>query len=360
MSVYLDCAAASRPEKEVVAFYANAIQEDYANQEGVHGLAYQTRKHLAMAACELLDALTGTPDKYRVIWAASATECFRILAGFLKGKKVISSTLEHPALTANFKRETHLQLLGCDPCAQIVLPESPIAPDAVIFHHVQSEIGALQDQSKLFAAFPGALKISDSVQSAGKLPLAKSADIHIVSGIKFGSPGGAAMICRTDPPLTAKLERFTEQLRSSDYQLSRISVPLCRAMAFAARRCAGDRELRLKEISALNALLKSRLAELNVHPLLPDSAPQSPYIINFFLSGIQSAVIVRMLSEAGIYCASGSACAAESGGPSPALTALGKSKSDAYSGLRISFDRFSTENDVNFLAFELEKALKNY
>ena len=168
------------------------------------------------------------------------------------------------------------------------------------------------------------------------------------------------MICRKDSLHTAKLERFTGQMRSSDYLLSRISVPLCRAMAFAAQRCAKDRELRLKEISELNTLLKLHLAKLSVDPLLPDSAPQSPYIINFFLPGIQSAVIVRMLSEAGIYCSSGSACAAESGGPSPALTALGKSKTDAYSGLRISFDRFSTGNDVNFLAFELEKALKNY
>lgn len=360
MSIYLDCAAAGRPEKEVVAFYSNAMQEDYANQEGIHGLAYQARKHLSMASAELLDAMIGTPDKYRVIWAASATECFRILAGFLKDKKVISSTLEHPALTANFQRETRLDLLVCDSCGQIILPATPLAPDAVIFHHVQSEIGALQDQQKLFAAFPGALKISDSVQSAGKLPLSENADIHIVSGIKFGSPGGAAMICSKDSPHTAKLERFSEQMRSSDYLLSRISVPLCRAMAFAARRCAKERELRLKEISELNTRLKSLLEKFTLRPLLPESAPQSPYIINFFLPGIQSAVIVRMLSEQGIFCSSGSACAAEAGGPSPALLAIGKSKNDAYSGLRISFDRFSTENDVNFLAFELEKALKNY
>lgn len=360
MSVYLDCAAAGRPEKEVVDFYSNAILEDYANQEGVHTLAYRARKHLASASTELLEALTGTPEKYRVIWAASATECFRILAGFLKGKAVISSTLEHPALTANFKKETILHRLECDSCGQIVLPETPLAPDAVILHHVQSEIGALQDQRKLFAAFPGALTISDSVQSAGKLPLAENADIHIVSGIKFGSPGGAAMICRNDSPHTAKLERFSAQMRSSDYLLSRISVPLCRAMAFAAGRCAKERELCLKKVSELNTLLKSLLAEFAVRPLLPDSAPQSPYIINFFLPGIQSAVIVRMLSAQGIHCASGSACAAEAGGPSPALLAIGKSKNDAYSGLRISFDRFSTENDVTFLAFELKKALKNY
>ena len=360
MTAYLDCAAASRPTDDVIAFYTDAMREDYANQEGVHALAYQARKHLNEAEKVLLKALSFSPDEYRLLWASSATECFRILAGFLKGKSVLSSTLEHPALTANFRRETALQQLPCDHCGQIVLPSVIPAPEAVIFHHVQSEIGALQDLPRLFAAFPGALKISDSVQSAGKLPLPEGADIHIISGVKFGAPGGAAMICRKNSVHSAKLERFTEKMRSYDYLLSRISVPLCRAMAFAAGICAEEHDESLKRISELQQLLKSQLAEIQLYPLLPEHAPQSPYITDFFLPGIQSAVIVRMLSEQGVYCASGSACAAESGDPSPALLALGKSKNDAYSGLRISFDRLSTENDVNFLAFELKKALKNY
>ncbi len=360
MNIYLDCAAASRPAPETLRFYLEAMQEDYANQEALHSLAYAARQHLAEAGDELVRALGLSPEDYGVVWAASGTECFRISAGFLAGKKTISSFLEHPALAANFRAKTVFRQLECSSAGVISLPENIEIPDAVLFHHVQSETGLLQDQQKLFSVFPVALKISDSVQSAAKLPLCHEADIHIVSGVKFGAPGGAALICRRKNGLLSKLERFVGIMREKDYTLSRINVPLCRAMAFAAADWAECREVEFERISRLRDELQAALARFSIFPLLPPDAVVSPYINNFFLPGIQAAVIVRALSEKGIHCASGSACAAESGMPSPALLALGKSKKDAYSGFRVSFDRFSNGNDVDFLAFELEKALKNY
>ena len=170
----------------------------------------------------------------------------------------------------------------------------------------------------------------------------------------------AALICRRKNGLLSKLEGTVRAMREKDYTLSRINVPLCRAMAFAAADGAKCREREFERISALRDKLQAALARFSIFPLLPPEAAVSPYINNFFLPGIQAAVIVRALSAKGIHCASGSACAAESGMPSPALLALGKNKKDAYSGFRVSFDRFSDENDVDFLSFELEKALKNY
>ena len=360
MDIYLDCAAASRPAPETLEFYLEAMRADYANQEALHSLAYAARQHLAEAENELLAALGFAPEHFGVIWSASGTECFRIVAEFLTGKKTVSSVLEHPALAANFRGKTEFSQLKCDRSGQIILPEDAVSPDAVIFHHVQSETGLLQDQSRLFGAFDRALKISDSVQSAAKLPLEMMADIHIVSGVKFGAPGGAALICRKVDGVFGKLEKFVKTMRDRDYSLSRLSVPLCRAMAFAASGRAKCREQELIRITQLKEKLHRNLAAFSVFPLLPEEAKTSPYINNFFLPGIQAAVIVRALSAKGIHCASGSACAAESGMPSPALLALGKSKKDAYSGFRVSFDSFSNENDVDFLSFELEKALKNY
>ena len=46
--------------------------------------------------------------------------------------------------------------------------------------------------------------------------------------------------------------------------------------------------------------------------------------------------------------------------PSPALTALGYNRNDAYAGLRISLGFQSTENDVKILLSSLEKVLKKY
>ena len=360
MIYYFDNAAASRPMPEVLEFYLHAMQEDFANQEAIHLLGYDLRRKLDEAAKELCMALLGSTDDLQVIWAGSATECFRIVAAYLAEKQVISSELEHPALIANFKQHTKLKLLPVDRSGSIGLPEPAGTPDAVIFHHVQSETGIIQDLSALFSAYPRALHLTDAVQSAGKLPLCQSADLHIISGVKFGAPGGAAVIWKKSAGRLQKLASFASEMRSRDHLLSRVNVPLCRTLAFAATLRARRQEAEFERISGLNLRLRQHLSEVGISPLLPGNASVSPYILNFFLPGIQAAVVVRALSEHGIYCASGSACAAEAGGPSPALLALGKSKKDAFSGLRISFDGSTTENDVDFLASRLKMVLKNY
>ena len=76
--------------------------------------------------------------------------------------------------------------------------------------------------------------------------------------------------------------------------------------------------------------------------------------------GHQGGVLVRMLSEEGVMVSSGSACASETDTPSPALTALGFRKKEAWSGLRISFDNSSRPEEVKFLLSSLESVLKKY
>ena len=360
MTQYFDNAAAARQLPEVLEFYLRSMQEDFANQEAIHLLGYQLRRKLDDAAEELCRSLLGSTDDLQLIWAASATECFRIVAGYLAGSRVISSKLEHPALIANFQKHTELKLLDVSRDGGVIIPETRRGHDAVIFHHVQSETGVIQDLPKLFSAFPDALHLTDDVQSAGKMPLCRTADLHIISGVKFGAPGGAAVIWKKSAGKLQKLAAFAESMRHTDYALSRVNVPLCRTLAFAAKLKSERQKAEFEKVSALNLRLRRLLAAENIHPLLPENVPTSPYIVNNFLPGIQSAVIVRALSEQGIYCASGSACAAEAGGPSPALLALGKSKKDAFSGLRISFDAMTTENDVDFLVSSLKMVLKNY
>ena len=360
MAQYFDTAAAARPLPEVLDFYLRSMQEDFANQEAVHLLGYQLRKKLDDAAKELCGALLDDTENHQVIWAGSATECFRIIAGYLSGSRVFASKLEHPALTANFQKHTSLELLDISGNGKITGPEQRGDCDAVIFHHVQSETGIIQDLPTLFTAFPDALHMTDAVQSAGKMALCKAADLHIISGVKFGAPGGAAVIWKKSAQKLQKLAAFAENMRHKDYSLSRVNVPLCRTIAFAARLRAERQKTEFEKVAALNSRLRRQLSEIGIYPLLPENVPTSPYIANFFLPGIQAAVVVRALSELEIYCASGSACAAEAGGPSPALLALGKNKKDAFSGLRISFDAATTENDVDFLASSLKKVLKNY
>ena len=136
-------------------------------------------------------------------------------------------------------------------------------------------------------------------------------------------------------------------------------------MAFAATRRRAAREATLRRISELNAAARELLAGLP----LPGGARSfctvpaeaaSPFILHLMLPGVQSGVVVRMLSEEDVMVAAGSACASETRTPSAALTALGFSREQAYSGLRISFGFDTSPEDVKKMAEALKTVLKNY
>ena len=142
-------------------------------------------------------------------------------------------------------------------------------------------------------------------------------------------------------------------------------MPALLALAFAAGLRATKQEEAARRIGELNAAVRRELENLPLHgggkircTVPPELA--SPYLLHLFLPGLQSGVLVRMLSAAGVMTAAGSACASESPDPSAALRAIGFDRNDAYSGLRIGFGFDSTPEEAKKLVEALKDALKNY
>ena len=86
---------------------------------------------------------------------------------------------------------------------------------------MQSELGIIQDTGKLFPAGSAEALLTDAVQAAGKIPLDKNSDILIISGVKFGSPGGAAMLLAPDGKFTGKLLEHAEKMRKKEETIKR-------------------------------------------------------------------------------------------------------------------------------------------
>ena len=357
--VYLDNAAAAVPDAGAVRVLAEESLRHYANAEAVHLLSYRAREALKSAGRRLSQAFFGRDD-YPVIWGSSATELFRIFASCGGFRRTFYSALEHPALAVNLKKFSENTQLPVDRSGRIGSPDTEIIPDAFCFHQVQSELGVMQDCAALAEFFPSSCRLTDAVQAAGKFPLVRSGDCWVISGVKFGSPGGAAILLDPDSKYCEKLLEAAEVVRHRDYAVSRISVPVMLAMASAAETAAEHREENLQKISRLNSFIREGVKELGIESTLPSSAVVSPYILNLMLPEQESAVVVRALGERGVYAASGSACSAESGEPSPALQALGIRGRKLYRALRVSFGSANREEDGEIFLSELKKVLKNY
>ena len=359
--LYLDNAAAAMPEPETLELARRLWSEDFANQESGHALGFALRSKLAAAAESLSHTFWGRGGG-RVVWGNSCTELFQLLAAspLVAGREVVSSVLEHPALGAALKREArNVTLLRSARDGKLV-PEPRAGVALVALHQVQSELGAVQELSALYSAFPGAVRFADAAQGAGKLAF-PDADVVAVSGAKLGVPGGgAALLLRPGWEGAAKFADFAAKFRSADHRISRVHPVLPQLLAFAAerRRAAAMADAR-EAAERFNSEVRSRLSGSRLRPTLPPSAA-SPFILHLSAPGMQGAVLMRMLSETGVMVSAGSACAAESRDPSPALLALGYSRSDAYGGLRISVGWRIEPGSADILCAALEKVLQNY
>jgi len=356
--VYLDCAAAMPPDAGVLTYYSAMLKEFYVNQEAIHLLAYRGRQALADAGRRVSKVLTGD-ENHPVIWGGSATELFRLLADAPFFRSAVSSVLEHPAVAANLGRLPEFTQWHADKNGAIVPQKLAKIPDLALFHQVQSELGVIQNLDALFELLPGACRAVDAVQAAGKLEIYPGADIWIISGAKFGAPGGAAALLKAGGRFTDLLLEHARKYRHDQYAAGRIPVPQALALAAALETCESRRQSELLRLAQLHRLIVERCAALGIVPTV-EPEEFSPYILNLMLPQQQSAIVVRALSERGVFAASGSACSAESDTPSAALLAIGKSKNAAYRSLRLSFGAATTAEDVEIFLFELENVLKNY
>lgn len=357
--VYFDHAAATVPDKEVMAFFAEESLRSYANAEAVHALAYQARTALKSAETRLSQALFGDGG-FPVIWGNSATELFRVLATFPEFSSSCASALEHPALLANLKNFTDLALLPVTPTGTPRCGSLSRRCGLGCCHQVQSELGSLGNPGKFFAGSAPLCRAVDAVQSAGKIPLEKDADVWIISGVKLGAPGGAAMLLAPNGRWTDKLLKHVVTARHQDYALSRVSVPGSMALSMAVEKSCANMAENFRKVREINEFLRSKCAEIGINPTLPEGVETSPYILNLLLPEAESAVVVRALGKLGIYVASGSACSAESGRPSAALTALGFPAKKAYRALRLSFSAENSPEDAGIFLDGLKNVLKNY
>ncbi|ERN43026.1 cysteine sulfinate desulfinase/cysteine desulfurase [Rubidibacter lacunae KORDI 51-2] len=377
MQIYLDHSATTPPRPEAIAKMQIAMQEQWGNPSSLHEWGQRSTTMLELARAQVAELL-GAIDPAAIVFTSGGTEAdnlaiLGVAKCYAEPQHLIISSVEHPAVSQPAywleRRGWQVTYLRVDRCGR-VRPHDLIAalrPNTVLVSVIfaQSEVGTLQPIAELgaIARDRGVLFHADAVQAAGRVALDVESlpiDLLSVSSHKlYGPLGAGALYVRPGVELEPQLGGGRQEagLRSGTPALPAIAG-FGAAAELAARELPGEGE-RLQHLrDRLFAQLsdcESLVPTGDLHQRLPHHAS---FVVRRSGELLTGRTVVRQLNLAGIGISAGSACHSGKVSPSPILTAMGYSETDALAGIRLTLGHSTTVEDIDWTALVLKQVLK--
>ena len=368
---YLDNSATTRVLPEAARKAAEGMVEEYGNPSSLHTRGFRARQELEASRETVAARLGAKPEE--LYFTSGGTEGNNLalfgaaLAKKRQGNRIVTTLAEHDSVlgTVGELEKQGFEVVRLRPDSEGHLSEEQLF-DAVnektilvSMMLVNNETGAVFPVSAAARAIrrkkAPALLHTDAVQAFGKLefsPAKLGADLCTVSAHKVHGPKGVGAL------YVSKSARILPHTfgggQEKGLRPGTESVPLICAFGEAVRLLPKASEAG-PEMERLNGLLRGKLREL---PEVTVNSPEDglPYILNFSAGRVRAETMLHFLAEQNIFVSSGSACGRAK--PSHVLEAMGLPKERISSALRVSFSRFSEEDDVLALAEALKKGLR--
>lgn len=370
-SAYFDNSATTMPCEEAVLAAEKAIKEFWGNPSSLHGIGNSANALLEDSREAIADFLHCSPGEIYFTSGGTESDNLAVLGAAEKmkryGKKIVSTEIEHPAVYDTLTKlgNSGFEIVRLKPGADGNISEKDLfdalTPDTILISMmaVNNETGAVLPvaSAKKAAVRAGshALIHCDAVQAFGKMPLRPSSlgvDLMSISAHKIhGIKGAGALYISKNVSI---LPRVYGGEQESKVRPGTEAVPAIAAFA-AAVKALPDINAEREKMSALRKRMLDRFAlEGGIEVNSP--ADSSPYVTNVSVTGIKSEPMLNFLSANGVYVSSGSACS--KGKKSRVLKAMNLPGGRLESPIRISFSRYTTEEEIDFLCDMIARAKK--
>jgi cysteine desulfurase len=369
--VYLDYQATTPCDPRVVEEMLPYFTDAFGNPSSIdHRMGNQARQSVETQRERVLRLLGDT--KGRLIFTSGATEANNLAiigyarANSAKGKHIVSCVTEHKAVLDPL---THLvQHDGFDvtliPVDQSGLPDldklkESLRPDTVMvsFMAVNNEIGTvtpLKAIADLVHQHSSAVLHCDATQALGKIPFDVGnlgIDMASFSGHKmYGPKGIGALYIRRGIPLSRLMPVIFGGGHERGLRSGTLNVPGIVGLSKAYELAEKDRERETQRIRELRDTFLSILeSELDGWELNGHTTNRVPHNVNVYFKGVSSKSLLHLLRN-DVYISAGSACTSEDVQPSHVIQSLGFTPERAYSSVRLSFGRYTSEEDTQTAA----------
>lgn len=370
MSIYLDNAATTRVAPEVLEAMLPYFTEDYGNAGSMHQVGRKAAKAVDIARKQTASLFGTTPE--HIIFTSGGSESnntvFKGLRDSLlaSGKKhLIVSAIEHDSVLKAAQSLTkdgfYITYIQPD-TAGVISPksiEAAIQEDTGIVSvmYANNEIGTVNDISTIggICKKHSVFFHTDCVQAAGQYPIEvenMGVDFASVSGHKIHAPKGVGALYVRDVGLTPLICGGAEQeqgLRGGTENIPGI-VGLGVACSIISERIKEDITMvsALKQCFYMTLLeeLKANGVDTSVIRANGMSVIHPGKVLNLTIKDVDGETLLLMLDAKGVCVSAGSACRSHEAEPSHVLTAIGLSKEEARSSIRVSFSKYNTHEDV--------------
>ncbi|MFC3396415.1 IscS subfamily cysteine desulfurase [Brenneria rubrifaciens] len=370
LPIYLDYSATTPVDARVAEKMMQFLTLDgtFGNPASrSHRFGWQAEESVDIARNQIAELVGADPRE--IVFTSGATESDNLAikgaASFnqMKGKHIITSKTEHKAVLdtcQQLEREGYeVTYLAPQRNGIIDLNElaSAMRDDTVLVSimHVNNEIGVIQDIAAIgdMCRSRGIIFHVDATQSVGKLPIDLSqlkVDLMSFSGHKiYGPKGIGALYVRRNPRV-----RIDAQMHGGGHERGMRSgtLPVHQivGMGEAYRIAKEEMATEMARLRVLRDRLWRGINDIEEVYLNGDIEQGAPNILNASFNYVEGESLILSLKDLAV--SSGSACTSASLEPSYVLRALGMNDGLAYSSIRFSLGRFTTEEEIDY-AIEL-------
>lgn len=377
MKIYLDYSATTPPRQEVRAAVQNFLMDSWGNPASLHHWGNRAALALETARLHVAQLLNAEhPDS--IVFTSGGTEAnhlalFGVTRTYGSPQHLIISSVEHSAIAEPVRwlenQGWQVTRLGVNRQGR-VRPrdlEEAIQSNTVLISVIygQSEVGTLQPIEELgnIARRHHIPFHTDAVQVAGRCPLdVKHLPIDLLSLSShklYGIQGAGALYVHPDLAIAPLLMGGGQEqgLRSGTPPLPAI-VGLGVAANMAQQELVGE----MARLQTLRERCFDLLADCEFLTSTGDRLYRLPHHVSFIIestsrctSGLTGKQLVRALNREGIGISAGAACNSGKLNASPILLAMGYGEQEALGGIRLSFGRETTMENIETTAQTIKR-----
>ena len=373
--VYLDNHASTPCDPRVIEEMLPYFYEECANPaSSMHADGRKAAQAVEIAREQVAASIGAEPSE--VIFTSGATESNNLSilgavgASSCGRRRILAGAIEHKSVLVPC---WSLRKQGFDVEIIPVAGDGRIDLDAladmidedtflVTVQAVNNEIGTIQPVSEVcdLVHASGALLHCDAAQALGRIGIDVGkwgADLLSLSGHKCYGPKGIGALYVRGGARSAPLQSLVHGGgQEFDVRSGTLNVPGIVGVGAAAefaereRRSDSQRIGRLRdrfERQVISAIPTARRNGANTTRVAGNSSLTLP--------GIEAEALITRLGD--VHCSTGAACTAGALEPSHVLSAIGLTRAEAYSTVRVGIGRFNTQDDVSYAASRLVRTV---